>query len=351
MERTGILDEALERLHATGPEFRGWLSNHAPMAVESMVRHGFGPRVHSWVDAYTDRLEELPRARVPVDAREWRQALGDPGRLPEWLELFRVETAERPWREVLRTWWPRLLPGIAAGATHGVIRTGHAVRVLLRDGESGPRVAELGQALGYWAARWQAVPGAAAPGGTAEPDLALDGVPPVPDQSGGILHRLPQLEGLPGWPEALGGLRPAATPGQARELLAGVADAATVRYLRFGHGEEVMLVHAATAPTAVLRTLPALPEEMWEPSLRAAWAACAAVTAAYTPAEAVSAAEERRLTAAAGDPGELVARAVRHGDAHAIKLADTAVEVFERRGDVRALAAGLRGVELIVPEE
>ena len=30
---TGTLDEAYERLHATGPEFDGWLSNHGPMAA------------------------------------------------------------------------------------------------------------------------------------------------------------------------------------------------------------------------------------------------------------------------------------------------------------------------------
>jgi hypothetical protein len=36
----GILDEAYERFHATGPEFDGGLSNHGPMAVEAMARHG-----------------------------------------------------------------------------------------------------------------------------------------------------------------------------------------------------------------------------------------------------------------------------------------------------------------------
>ena len=33
---TGTLDEAYQRLHATGPEFDGWLSNHGPMAAEAM---------------------------------------------------------------------------------------------------------------------------------------------------------------------------------------------------------------------------------------------------------------------------------------------------------------------------
>ena len=36
----GTLDEALIRLRDTGPERHGWLSNHAPMAVEVLVRRG-----------------------------------------------------------------------------------------------------------------------------------------------------------------------------------------------------------------------------------------------------------------------------------------------------------------------
>jgi hypothetical protein len=153
MSDDGVLDEAYERLHRTGPEFEGWLTNHGPMAVESLVRHGHGETVHRWLDGYTRRLEELPRGTSPIDPAEWREALGAAHRLGDWLAFFDRE--ERPWREVLMTWWPRLLPGIAAGATHGVIRTGHAVHTLLNGEADGPRLTELGQALGYWATRWQ----------------------------------------------------------------------------------------------------------------------------------------------------------------------------------------------------
>lgn len=336
----GTLDEAYERLHRTGPEFEGWLTNHGPMAVESMVRRGHGRRAHRWLDGYVRRLEDLPGTASPIAPGEWRAAFGDASRLGDWLAFFDREVRERPWREVLVTWWPRLLPGIAAGATHGVIRTGHAVHALLAR-EDAPRVAELGQALGYWAARWQPVP-SAAPAGTARPAEALDGVPRVADQSGGVRHRLGQLTGLAGWAPALGALRPAGTPGAARERLAEVADAATLRYLRYGHGNGVMLVHAA-APTAVLRTLPVLPEALWEPSLNAAWTASAAVTSAYAPADPAPSVD----LPAAGDAREVFDRAVRHGDEHVIKLADTALEVHERTGNAGALRAAVRGTELI----
>jgi hypothetical protein len=51
----GTLDEAYERLHVTGPEFDGFLSNHGPMAAEAMVRHGHSGVVGSWLDGYMRR--------------------------------------------------------------------------------------------------------------------------------------------------------------------------------------------------------------------------------------------------------------------------------------------------------
>jgi hypothetical protein len=119
------LDEAYQRLHATGPEFDGWLSNHGPMAAEAMVRHGHAASVHPWLDGYMRRLEEFPRGYGPVGT-DWREALGDPRRVADWTTYFRREVTGQPWRQALGTWWPRLLPGVAAAATHGVIRTGHA---------------------------------------------------------------------------------------------------------------------------------------------------------------------------------------------------------------------------------
>ncbi|EST33870.1 questin oxidase family protein [Streptomyces roseochromogenus] len=342
MDADSTLDEAYERLHRTGPEFEGWLSNHGPMAVEALVRHGQARHVHRWLDRYMDRLDELPRGLSPVTADDWRAALGDPRRLADWLAFFAREVRERPWRTVLESWWPRLLPGIAAGATHGVIRTGHAVHALL-DHEDEPRLAELGQALGYWAARWQRVP-LTTPSGTAEPAAALAGVVRVPDQSGGISHRLGQLSGLPGWPTALAALRPAADARQARDLLAEVTTAAALHYLPAAHGSPVMLVHAATAPMAVLRTLPALPRTEWVASLHAAWAASAAVTAAYAPA---AAAPPDSLPTAPGSAEEVFELAARHGDEHVIKLADTCLEVHARTGRPEALAAVVRAAGLV----
>ena len=370
---TETLDEAYERLHTTGPEFDGWLSNHGPMAAEAMVRHGHAGSVPGWLDGYMERLEEFPRGTGPIGT-DWQAALGDPRRIADWTAYFRREVTEQPWPEALEIWWPRLLPGVAAAATHGVIRVGHAVRALREDGEDADHVTELAHGLAYWAARWQPVPGtpatvpslgtasgpateaaeagagpaasaASSAGSTAAEALAA--VPRIADQSGGIRDRLGRLADLPGWPSAVAAPRiPAAADGL-RSWLAGLVDAAATRYLWYGHGNGVMLVHSATAPNAILRTLPALDTQLWAPSVAASWAAAAALTAIYAPAAPASPAELPDPPAGPQAAEEVFARAVEHGDEHVIKFADTAADVYVRTGRPDALAAAVRAAALI----
>jgi hypothetical protein len=353
----GILDEAYERFHATGPEFDGGLSNHGPMAVEAMVRHGHERAVHAWIDWYQQRLEELPRGLTPVTNETWRNALGDPKRLADWTSFMLREVRLRPWRELLVEWWPRLLPGIIAGATHGVIRVGHAVRALLaeeallagQEATEGPRIDEFAHALAYWAARWRRLEVATPPrSGRVGASAALAEVPAVAEQKISITHRLGQLADTPGWSAAFDALRAPESPEQASQLLAAVADAAVHDYLLRGHANPVMLVHASTAPTAVLRALPALPGELWIPSLDAAWLATAAVTAAYRNTEA-PAEKVAEALAQTGDAQETFERAVRHKDEHAVKFADAALDSFERTGNREALAAATRATLMIEP--
>ena len=343
----GVLDEAYERLHRTGPERQGWLSNHAPMAVEVLARHGHEADVHGWLDWYRPKLEDMPDRYERIDPAAWEPALGDPRRIADWVDLLVGEVSERPWREVLATWWPRLLPGIAAGATHGVIRVGHAVRTLLSGDESPAAVAELAHALAYWAARWQTVAGVAAPHGALAPADALDAVPVLPAQSGGIRERLARLDTLAGWPESVTAAGPPDDPDGARDWLAGLVDAAVRRYRRYGYGEPVMLVHSATAPNAVLRTLPALDRALWLPSVGAAWAASAAVTSVYAPSRP---APDSELVPGPGgtDPTvEVLDRAAANRNEHVLKFADTALDVHARTGDATALAAATSAITLI----
>jgi hypothetical protein len=354
---TETLDEAYQRLHATGPEFEGWLSNHGPMAAEAMVRRGHPGQVQHWLDRYMRRLEEFPRGYGPIGA-DWQEAMGDPRRVADWTTYFRHEVSEQPWQQVLGTWWPRLLPGVAAAATHGVIRVGHAVRAITEDDADADHLTELAHGLAYWAARWQPVPGDPGTGpapATASATVeagptaasALATIPRIADQSGGVRERLAQLTGLPGWPAALAVPQLTAEPEALRSWLAGLVDAAAIRYLSFGHGNGVMLVHSATAPNAILRTLPALDRSLWAPSVAAAWAAAAALTAVYAPAAAAAPAELPSAPSGPQAAEDTFARAVEHGDEHVIKFADTAGDVYTRTGNPDALAAAVRAAQLI----
>ena len=359
----GTLAEAYQRFHRTGPEWGAdQLTNHGPMAAEVLVRRGRAEVVPTWVDRYIRRLDDMPGATGEITDATWPQALGDGRRIGDWTAFFTRQLAAGPWPQVLATWWPRLLPGIAAGATHGVIRTGHVVRTLLAGQQDQPALDELAHALAFWAARARSVPPSAGPAGGLDPLAALDAVARVPRQEGNLAARFGQLTEDSGWPASVAGLRPAATPAQVQTRLADLVTAATLRYLSHGHGQPVLLVHTATAPNAVRHALPALPLELWVPSLTAVWAASAAIFAAYAPpGTAPSVTVSPGTVPSGGAPpaphpalpdgpaavAEVLDRAVSHGDEHVIKFTDTAAEVYTRTGKVEALAAALRAGGLI----
>jgi hypothetical protein len=172
-------------------------------------------------------------------------------------------------------------------------------------------------------------------------------VPRIPDQTGGYRSRLPRLIGLTGWPTVAPDLATARDPAQARQWLTELIDAAVLRYLDYAYGNATMLVHAATAPTAILRTLPALDEDLWAPSVAAAWEAAAALTAIYAPAEAAPPQTRPAPPEGADAVDEVFARAVEHGDEHVIKFTDTVADVYARTGNPTSLAAASHAVNLI----
>ncbi|MFX0579410.1 hypothetical protein [Nocardia nepalensis] len=362
-DNKSVLMEAYQRFHKTGPEWGGHhLSNHGPMAVEAMIRHGHTDSVHRWIDNYEKRLEDQPRGFAPVTENDWREALGDLKRVADWTILFQHEVAERPWREVLATWWPRLVPGIVGGTAHAAIRVGHVVHALMAaeaDPDSGlvgstdnPYVVELADALGYWAASWTPVAGdPSRRSGTLRPADALAAVPTVADQQKGVPYRIAQLPTTEGWQSALGSLRAADDPEQVPTLLSQLIDASVLWYLSYGHGHPVMLVHASTAPTAVLRTLPALPRELWVPGLDAVWQTTAALTAACTPPDAADRVDLAVHINGVSTTEDTMAMAVDQGDEHVIKFADAALDAFTRTGDQDTLAAASRCTELITLKE
>lgn len=340
-----VLLDALDRLRGTGPEFDGFLANHGPMAAEALTRIGGADAVPRWVDAYRARLQEAPGVVRGLDAGAWREHLGDERLLGDWTDLLRREARDRPWPELLARWWPRLLPGMAASATHGVIRTAHAVRAL-RGAGADPHpllVDELAQGLAFWAARFQPLPGAPPLAGPDDAVGALAGVPRLdpaePAAGPGIGGRLAVVDRLAGLPAALDRWGAPADPDAALDDLI----AAAARVLAARDDAPIAFCHAVTAPAAVRLVLPVLPAELRRPAVAVAWQVVGAIVAAFaSPRRPAESAAAGSLPAPGEDGAELAARAIDHGDEHVVKLTEAALREHARTGDATLLVAARR---------
>jgi hypothetical protein len=342
-----VLDEGLSRLAATGPEFRGGLSNHGPMAAEALVRLGRADAVEHWLDGYLKRLEDAPAPGDRVTDATWRDALGKLNRVADWEVYLRAQLAEEPWRDILARWWPRLLPGVAAAATHGIIRTSHAARSLAGAGEAGDaqRRAELGRALAYWAASYVELPGGARPDGTLDAAAAIRALPVLdePAQGGLITERLKAgLPRLPGMSDALAALRPPAQADAGRDLR-DLAGEFTRVFLGYGRGQPIVFLHAVTAPVAAYSALPLLPRQLASPTYDALWQVGAALYAVH----AGGVAREPLPAASPLAPDDLADLAVATGDEHAIKLTEACLRLHAETPDPVFLHAAARASDLL----
>ncbi|MFI6771203.1 hypothetical protein [Streptomyces sp. NPDC050355] len=350
------LNDALERMDDLGYE-RGQgvdLANHGPMGAEALAQLGQQDEVAAWVRRYRRAMEhhEPPAARFPLDPSDessWRPALGAFDRAGDWERLFVRELAEAHWREVLVRWWPRLIPGLFAGLTHGLIRTAHAVRGLHAAADKPTRLQldELARGLAYWAARYTALPGRPRLHGRRSLPAAIAALPRVPQDGGPrpgtARRRLDALCELPGYQESLEWLAPEGAAALLSEMTTQFADV----YL--GHPEvyPVPLIHGVTAPAAVRLVLPHLPPALHEPTLERLWQVQTAFLLAFTVDRRDEGTEAWRGEVGDLPPmGELGARAAEHGDEHVIKFTEACLREYALRPDPRypaaAFAAQLR---------
>jgi hypothetical protein len=344
----GELDEGLNRLAATGPEYGRGLSNHGPMAAEALVRLGRADAVEHWLDGYLRRLDGPPRPADRVTDETWRDALGKLNRVADWEAYLRAELANEPWRDVLARWWPRLLPGVAAAATHGIIRTSHAARSLAaaEDAESsGPRHDELARALAYWAASYVELPGGARPGGDLDVAAAVRALPVLPEPPAGGLISVRLTTGLaaqPGFGAASARLRPPADPAAA---LRDLAAEFTRIFLGYGRGQPITFLHAVTAPVAAYSALPLLPPGLARPTYDALWQVAAALYSVH----AGGVAPEPLPAVPPPPPDDLAGLAVASADEHAIKLTEACLRLHAELPDPVFLHAAARASELLGP--
>jgi len=342
-----MLDEGLTRLASTGPEFRGGLSNHGPMAAEAMVRLDRADAVEPWLDGYLRKLDDPPAPSDPVTDQTWRESLGAINRVADWDRYFRAQLAEQPWIDVLARWWPRLLPGLAAAATHGVIRTSHAARSLAAAEQAGAdtaeRTDELGRGLAYWAARYLELPGRARTDGPLDLAAAVSGLPVVTREpaAGLIFETLKaELAEQPRFAAAVGALRgPTDVPAD----LAALAREFARVFLVYGRARPIALLHSVTAPVAARSVLPLLPDEVARPTYDALWQVGAALYAVYTG----TATPEPLPAGPPPSADELADRAVATGDEHAIKLTEACLRLDAETPDPLLHHAAARASELL----
>ena len=316
---SATIDDALQILKDTGPEFGGGLSNHGPMAAEALLALGRADAVIPWVERYKRRLQDHPGARNPIATETWREALGDIGRVGDWVAYFVRELSEARWQQVLRAWVPRLAPGLMAGATHGLIRTGHAARSLAA-GETAERRHELAEGLAYWAARYQELPGRpGAPKGLRLPAEALADVSLAngPDYlPRGLISQA--VKGLDAQPSFSGVIDLVDTAGDISAFVSNLTETFAHVYLA-NPRDPIGFIHSVTAPSALRMLAPYLSDADARLAARYAWQACAALYAWYGVSPPALAPASSDVD---GHREDLIDRAVASGDEHAIKFTE-----------------------------
>jgi hypothetical protein len=316
-----VLDDALERLHHTGPELHSGAPNHAPMVVETLTHLDEPDLVQSWLDKYSREIEPAPDSRSPVKPDEWDQALGARERYADWEVFFTTALDESPWRALLRDWISRLMPGMMAYGTHGLIRTAHAVRGL-ESAETPPRLAELSAGLSIWAAYFQRLPGTPRLLGEQNIRHSLNTLPRLP--AGAERHGPPPkivraVDGLPSFPAGVDAL---AAPTDVSVSLSELSEAGARLYLANATLHPLVFVHAVTGPASLRTLLPYIRDDDQPSAFAYMWQAVAASTAAFGCASVDAEPFSEDLEFGPADIANVRARSIDTRDEHAIKFFD-----------------------------
>lgn len=312
--RNEWLNELLDDVALRAPETREHLTSHLPMALHALQALGAPPaRLREFHARHAGRLPVVAPVAPPTG--DWRALRGTEGAYPALRAGFQRALERDGADAVLRSALPDLLPGVAAAAFHGVIRTAHAVQA--------GHQAELAAALAYWAWRWQ---------------------PLAPPQAGEPLpfdtwaDRL--VTGAIGWHHSgrlIAERMAGATESALYRELAGrmapgpLAPLAAFAAARYAETLNFTLLHMVTALRALRVLAP------WAGDVAQAPVLAHAVTAAYLAAR-VPAHTERPAARHAGWP-QVVAAAVASDDDHVIKLVHACREEAQVYGPGRYLEA------------
>jgi hypothetical protein len=227
---------------------------------------------------------------------------------------------------------------MSGAATHGVIRTSHAVRAIGRR-ETPERRAELARGLAYWASSYEELPGGAKPPRvTSAFTDALADVPLYWDAferspaGRNIVEQLRHVAELEKFGQVRGLI---AQPKDLSAALSALSATFARVYLRHGSRHHIIaFVHAVTGPASLRRLMPYIRPETAHAAFPYAWQTAAAIYAAYVRRDDPPMREEPSM-----GRSELAEAAIRNGADHAIKFTEVMLSEHALQADPVFLAA------------
>jgi len=319
------LDKALEILKNYGPEFGGGLSNHGPMVAEALFTLKRYDDIIPWVENYKINLEEHPKTKEAITVNNFSEELSNYHRIGDWIAFFDSQLKSMEWTMVLTDWLPELIPGLLAGATHGLIRTAHAIRSFKRS-ESQQRIHELAEGMGYWAARYRTLPTKDTKSEGLLPSEAIKKVKLLPENmrvhAGYIIDGFKPLEKFPDFAEVINyidvSIDPSFIISNLTETFAQVylANAGNVKLI-------VTFIHGVTAISALRFLIPYLAPRVINKALKYAWQAGAAIYSAWGKTYRAKIKEDE-----VSSLKELIDGAVVTKNVHAIKFTEACIREY-----------------------
>lgn len=177
------LDTLMAEMPAWDSEFASThYANHAPMVLVALDRlGGSGDRLRDFFAHYRDfkGLVSVGPTLAPLDRSDWTTAIGKRDREADLRVFFAGEVDALGIEGALRTYLPRLAPGIGASALHALMRVAYG---LMRNDPI-----EISIALAYWAATYLELP-------------PFTDTPSVTDDPAEVLRRVASIKGMHGLP-------------------------------------------------------------------------------------------------------------------------------------------------------
>jgi len=341
-------DTVMDQLADYDPALQSGMYNHAPMVIEALYGMGQGNQALAWLETQPERFKPRPAPQSAITEENWVDALGQPERYSDWLNLFEHALSTQDWTSVLSLWVNRLAAGFSTSAVHAALQTAHAVRPLSLEDTPARRRA-LANGLAAWAARHRRLPVQVEfPQGYRSMSAILDTIHVLDAQHapgpGMITAGFQALVHAPDFAGQVGQLDLGGPVlSQFDRLIVILAD----MFLDLARSPftAIVFTHALTGTDAARTLAHHVPDTIAQQLLFRAFETALALKVAFAP-------HARSLPAHAHADLKpfLVDQAVATGDDHAIKLTGAMIAAYQRTKSPKLLAVSTQITELLTPD-